>query len=203
MNDYAQPMSLYTTTPHLILASTSVYRRALLTRMGVRFQCIAPNVVEQPGYNEHPAATAQRLAATKALSIAQIYPQACVIGADQVACVEGKILSKPTTAAIASEQLHALSGRTAHFFTGVCVIHQEARYEDCNTTEVQLRDLSSEEIQRYLEKEHVLGCAGSFRAEGIGIGLFTSISTSDPTALIGLPLIATAELLRKVGFQIP
>ncbi len=191
----------------LVLASTSRYRRELLTRFTPSFRTLSPNVDETPLAAELPAALAIRLAAAKACAIAQGCPGALIIGSDQVADLDGHALGKPGTAAIACQQLAACSGRRVSFHTAVCVIDtREAhaqRRSGTDTTHVVFRNLHADEIARYVAAEQPLDCAGSFKAEGLGIALFERIEGSDPTGLIGLPLIVLARLLRASGIALP
>ena len=188
----------------LILASTSIYRRELLARLRVPFETARPEVDESPLPGESPQALAERLAVAKAGVIAQREPAAFVIGSDQVAELDGRPLGKPGTRDAALAQLGAMSGRAVQFRTAVCVQHadQAPRFA-IDTTTVRFRALSFAEIERYVDAEQPLDCAGSFKSEGLGITLFDAIETTDPTALIGLPLIATARLLREAGFVLP
>jgi septum formation protein len=190
--------------PRLILASTSIYRRELLERLRLPFETARPEVDENPRPGESPIALAERLAIAKAGAIAEREPTASVIGSDQVAELDGRPLGKPGTRDGALAQLGAMSGRAVHFRTAVCVRHGEhAPRLAIDTTTVRFRSLSFAEIERYVDAEQPLDCAGSFKSEGLGITLFDAIETIDPTALIGLPLIATARLLREAGFVLP
>jgi 7-methyl-GTP pyrophosphatase len=190
-----------------VLASTSRYRRELLGRLVADFRVVAPDVDETPRPGEAPAALAARLAEAKALAVARNHPDALVIGSDQVAELDGRPIGKPGTAERARAQLAASSGRTIAFHTAVCLA--DARVSPARVvgaldrTDVVFRTLSADEIARYVAREHPLDAAGSFKAEGAGIALFERIETTDPTALIGLPLIALARLLRDAGFTLP
>jgi septum formation protein len=191
----------------LVLASTSRYRRELLARIAPAFRCVAPAVDETAMPDEAPSALATRLAAAKATAVAVTCPGCIVIGSDQVASVAGRVLGKPGSAAAARDQLAASSGRSVDFMTAVCVIDTRGdgrRLQHAlDITHVRFRHLDGAEIARYVEREQALDCAGSFKAEGLGIALFERIDSTDPTALIGLPLIALATLLRGVGMTIP
>jgi septum formation protein len=188
----------------LILASTSIYRRELLARLRLPFETARPEVDECPLPGESPQALAERLAVAKAGVIARREPAAFVIGSDQVAELDGRPLGKPGTRDGALAQLGAMSGRAVQFRTAVCVRHaDQAPRLAIDTTTVRFRSLSLVEIERYVDAEQPLDCAGSFKSEGLGITLFDAIETDDPTALIGLPLIATARLLREAGFALP
>ncbi|HMB56026.1 MAG TPA: Maf family nucleotide pyrophosphatase [Arenimonas sp.] len=189
----------------LVLASTSIYRRALLTRLGLRFDVARPEVDETPLLNESPMAQAQRLAEAKARAVAERFRDAWVIGSDQVAELNGQSLGKPGGFERAADQLAAASGQRVHFHTAVSVFRNSDRrtMRFCDLTVVQFRTLASADIERYLHAEQPYDCAGSFKSEGLGISLFESIESRDPTALIGLPLIALAKALRQAGFTLP
>jgi septum formation protein len=190
----------------LVLASTSRYRRELLARLTPNFRCVAPDVDENPLAHESPAALAGRLALAKAQAVAAKSPGAIVIGSDQSADLDGRPLGKPHSVENARAQLAACSGRTIAFHTGICVIDSRAakpRIESAqDTTRVHFRELDAGTIARYVEREHPLDCAGSFKCEGLGIALFDRIESNDPTALIGLPLIALCKLLRELGIAV-
>lgn len=187
----------------LVLASTSRYRRELLQRLGLPFDCARPEVDETPLNNEAPLALATRLAATKAVEVACRHPGAWVIGSDQVADLNGQPLGKPGTVEAACAQLTAMSGQTVHFHTAVCLSRDGASFTATDLTEVRFRALEPDEIARYVATEQPLDCAGSFKCEGLGISLFDAIDNRDPTALIGLPLITLCGLLRRAGFAVP
>lgn len=188
----------------LILASTSPYRRELLDRLRLPFDIARPEVDERALPGEAPLDLALRLSAAKAATIAARDPSALVIGSDQVAELEGQALGKPGNRDAALAQLGAMSGRAVLFRTGVCVQRAgEAPKIAMDTTTVRFRALGYAEIERYVDAEQPFDCAGSFKSEGFGITLFDAIETADPTALIGLPLIATARLLREAGFVLP
>lgn len=192
-------------TSRLILGSTSRYRANLLRRLGIDFTQRAPNVDEQELADEPAAARALRLARAKAEAVAQGQNNVVVIGSDQVAALAGNILHKPGNIERAHAQLRASSGHAVVFHTAVCACDTRAgqTYTHTDHTTVYFRDLQDAEIQRYLEREQPLDCAGSFKCEGLGIALFTRIETRDPTALIGLPLIALAQILRDCGIELP
>lgn len=188
----------------LILASTSVYRRDLLSRLRLPFETAGPETDETPLPGETPTQVALRLSEAKARAVATALPGACVIGSDQVAELDGHSLGKPGDRAAAIRQLTGMSGREVLFRTGLCVVTPDgAAHALLDTTTVRFRVLSDAEIQRYVDAEQPYDCAGSFKSEGLGIGLFDAIESSDPTALIGLPMIATARLLRQAGYQVP
>jgi septum formation protein len=195
--------------PPLILASTSRYRRELLGRLGLKFSCIAPGADEAAQPGERPASLVARLAMLKAAAVALKHPQAWVIGSDQVAVLaagsEESMLGKPGTAAHCIEQLQRCSGREVAFLTAVAVLKQDdnARFEFTDTTRVMFRVLEPAAIQRYVDRETPLDCAGGFKSEGLGIALCESIDSADPTALIGLPLIRLSAVLRGAGFELP
>lgn len=189
----------------LILASTSRYRADLLARLRLPFDIQAPAVDETATDQEPPEKLAPRLARAKAEAVAALHPQAWVLGSDQAAACRGRLLGKPGSREAACEQLAWMSGRPAAFVTALALTqHGRPRpLTDMDVTVVRLRRLSSEEIERYVDAEQPLDCAGSFKAEGLGISLFEEIQSRDPTGLIGLPLIATARLLRKAGYRLP
>lgn len=188
----------------LLLASGSRYRAELLARLGLDFQAEAPDVDESAQSGEGPQAMALRLAALKADAVHVRTPSAWVIGSDQVADCGGRILGKPLSLATARRQLLAASGRAVDFHTAVCVSGPDGfRHTHCDLTRVSFRMLDEATVERYLAREPALDCAGSFKAEGLGITLFESIDARDPTALVGLPLIALAAILRQAGFELP
>jgi septum formation protein len=185
--------------PVLILASTSPYRRMLLERLRLPFEVLPPEVAEDALPGESPIDRARRLSLVKARDVAGRHPDAVVIGSDQVAALGSRVLDKPGDAATCREQLAALSGGTAHFFTG-CAVGNEVHVD---TTSVVFRRLTTQEIARYVEAERPFDCAGGFKVEALGISLFERIESSDPTALIGLPLIWLARALRAKGLPVP
>jgi septum formation protein len=187
----------------LVLASTSPYRRELLERLRIPFETARPDVDEVPLPGEAPATQADRLAVEKARAVARRKPQAWVIGADQVAEIDGLVLGKPGSFERAADQLAAASGRRVVFHTAACLVRDSRLVRLVDRTEVRFRALAAQEIERYLHAEQPYDCAGSFKCEGLGISLFESIETSDPTALVGLPLIGLAKALRQVGFVLP
>jgi MAF protein len=189
--------------PKLVLASTSPFRRELLARLGLPFETAAPDVDEQRQDQEPPRALVQRLAEAKARAVAERFPDALIIGSDQVACLDGQVLGKPGTRERAIEQLQAASGREVVFETGLC-LYDAARDQAqvcCETYRVRFRELSDAEIAGYLEHEQPFGCAGSFKSEGLGIALFEEMEGANPTSLIGLPLIRLTALLRGAGLD--
>jgi septum formation protein len=193
-----------TAQPVVILASTSAYRASLLRRLLDRFEQASPGTDEEPLPGEAPAARATRLAEAKARAVAVTRPGAVVIGSDQVADLDGIVLDKPGTVHAAHKQLAASSGREVIFHTAVCVMDARGNaFVHVDETRVHFRTLSTHDIERYVERERPLDCAGSFKCEGLGIALFERIVNEDPTALIGLPLIATCSLLRDAGIALP
>lgn len=192
------------TPPRLILASSSPYRRALLERLGVAFEVLAPGVEEGAQSGELPVDGALRLALAKAEAVAQREPRALVIGSDQVAAASGGVLGKTGSAAGARAQLAALSGERARFFTACALLGPGGiRLTHVDTTTVRFRRLSAAEIERYVQREQPLDCAGSFKVESLGIALLESVESEDPTGLIGLPLIWLAAALRTAGCTVP
>jgi len=189
----------------LILASSSKYRRMLLQRFGIPFDCQSPEIDESPLPGESPVELVARLATQKAEAVSRKNPQAIVIGSDQMAVFNRQIVGKPGSYAAALEQLTGFSGQLVEFLTAVSVQshHIHFREQHTDSTRVLFRDLEREEIERYLQQEKPFDCAGAFKAESLGIVLFESISSEDPTALVGLPLIRTAAMLRRAGIKLP
>lgn len=189
----------------IVLASTSRYRAALLRRIVPGFEQTGPDVDERELPGEEPQARARRLAVAKAEAVAATHPDAIVIGSDQVAARGVLLLHKPGNLENARAQLRAASTNAVDFFTAVCVIeaHAGKREQATDHTRAVFRALTDPEIERYLARERPLDCAGSFKVEGAGIALLERIETTDPTALIGLPLIALARMLRELGASLP
>lgn len=189
----------------LVLGSTSRYRRELLARLALPFDTAAPNVDESPRPGEAPRALALRLALAKAQDVAARQPGAIVIGSDQVADLAGEPLGKPGTHARATAQLARMSGQTVVFHTAVAVVCPACGFAqtDLAPVTVRFRPLDAATIERYLRAEQPYDCAGSAKSEGLGIALLEAIESDDPTALIGLPLIRTARLLRAAGLTLP
>ena len=187
----------------LVLGSTSAYRRALLARLGIPFEVAAPDLDEAALPGESPAATALRLSEAKARAVAARYPDAVVIGSDQVADCDGRAIGKPGDRGTAIRSLTELSGRTVVFHTGVALV--DAASGRCQREIVAVtsvfRTLTLSEIETYLDREAPYDCAGAVKSEALGIVLFDSITASDPTALIGLPLIALSRMLRNEGID--
>lgn len=188
----------------LVLASTSRYRRALLAQLGLPFETAAPATDETPGADEAPVATALRLAEAKARSVAPRFPDALIIGSDQVADCEGRAVGKPLDHTDAVAQLAMLSGRTVVFHTGLALF--DAAAGRCQTAMVDVRstfrDLAREEIETYLRRDQPYDCAASVKSDALGIVLFVRIESDDPTALVGLPLIRLTDMLRAAGVPI-
>ena len=188
----------------LILGSTSPYRRELMLRLRLPFEVVSPDVDETPLASESPRALALRLALAKAQAVALRHPQAVVIGSDQVADLDGEPLGKPGTHARATEQLQRMRGKTVVFHTAVAVVCLETGFSqvDLAQANVKFRNLGDAEIERYLRAETPYDCAGSAKSEGLGIALLESIDSDDPTALVGLPLIRTCQMLRAAGVEV-
>lgn len=187
----------------LILASTSPYRRELLGRLGLPFITANPQTDESPLPGESPEALALRLSEKKARAVAADYPDALIIGSDQVAVANGHIYGKPGTHEAAVRQLQELSGQTVNFFTGLCLLDSESGEAVVRgiPTLVTFRTLKTPEIENYLQREPAYNCAGSAKSEGLGIALLQSMRGDDPNALVGLPLIALCDMLRQHGIS--
>ena len=188
----------------LILGSTSPYRRELMQRLRVPFDVVAPDVDESPRPQEAPADLARRLALAKAHAVAARFPEAVVIGSDQVADLDGEPLGKPGTHERATGQLRRMRGNTVIFQTALAVVCRQSGFEqvDLAPVNVRFRPLSDEEIEAYLLAELPYDCAGSAKSEGLGIALLESIDSDDPTALVGLPLIRTCRMIRAAGVKV-
>lgn len=193
------------TTPSLVLASSSPWRRELLARLGLPFECASPDIDEIPQRDEAAPALVERLARRKAQALAHQFPEHLIIGSDQVATLDGAILGKPGTHDRACEQLALCSGRIVTFHTGLALHSPADGTTDSlvETFRVHFRNLSDDTIDRYLRLEQPYGCAGSFRMEGLGIALFTRLEGRDPNTLIGLPLIALIDILQRHGVTVP
>ena len=189
---------------NLILGSTSAYRRDLLARLHIPFEVAAPDVDETPLPGEAPHALAERLALAKARVVAVRFPHAVVIGSDQVADLNGQSLGKPGTHDKAVAQLRQMRGQTVVFQTAVAVVCLDTGFEQSSLAAVRtkFRDLTDDEIESYLQLEKPYDCAGSAKSEGLGIALLDAIYSDDPTALIGLPLIRTCQMLRAAGMAL-
>lgn len=189
----------------LVLASTSSYRQKQLCQLTEDFLCIAPKVDETAKPGEYARQLSCRLALAKARAVATSCPQAAlIIGADQTAALDEEILGKPLSEENAFQQLARCSGKTVSFYSGLCVLNNTSKEALCDSivTEVRFRDLSEKEISAYLARENVLDCAGSFKCEGLGITLFEEIKSTDPSALIGLPLIQLNRFLLHFGLNV-
>jgi MAF protein len=188
----------------LVLGSTSPYRKRLLERLGLSFETASPAVDESPRPGESPQQLVLRLAEAKARAVGKQIPGSLVIGSDQVACVEDKVLGKPGDRVRAIEQLTSLSGRHVAFLTGLCLYNSEADRIQllCEPFGVQFRELTPEQIAHYVDRERPFDCAGSFRSEGLGIALFERMIGDDPNALIGLPLIRLVDMLAREGVSV-
>lgn len=192
--------------PHrLILASTSPYRRDLLKKLGLSFECAAPGIDESRHRNESAHALASRLAQEKAAAIAEQRDEGLIIGSDQVAALEGILIGKPGSREAAIDQLLRASGRTVDFHTAICVTQAETGTTRTlvDLCRVTFRSLTQDQIKRYLDADQPYDCAGSFKSEGLGISLMERIEGNDPNALVGLPLINLIRLLDSFGVQIP
>ncbi|MDI9277826.1 nucleoside triphosphate pyrophosphatase [Pantoea sp. EABMAA-21] len=187
----------------LILASTSPFRQALLSKLGLPFIAVAPDCDETPQSNETAPQLVQRLALAKAQALAARFPQSWIIGSDQVCVLDGNITGKPHTVENACRQLAVASGKVITFYTGLALIQPQTAQQQvvCEPFNVHFRHLSQAEIRHYVEKEQPLNCAGSFKSEGMGICLFERLEGRDPNTLIGLPLIALNKMLIKVGIN--
>jgi septum formation protein len=188
----------------VVLGSSSRYRRELMERLRIPFSVAVPDVDETPHAGETPRNLALRLALAKAHAVAQLHPEAVVIGSDQVADLAGQPLGKPGEHARAVQQLRQMRGKTVIFQTALAVVCLSTGFEQVDLAEVRVvfRDLSDEEIEAYLQAEKPYDCAGSAKSEGLGIALLESIDNDDPTALVGLPLIRTSRLLRQAGIKL-
>jgi septum formation protein len=191
-------------TPPLVLASTSPYRKELLARLGLPFETVSPDADETPLHGETPPETALRLAEAKARAVRQRFPDALIIGSDQVAHIGGETFGKPGSHEKAAAQLRRLSGQSVDFVTGLCLLDaatDTARRVNV-VTRVHFRPLSESLIDNYLRAERPYNCAGSAKSEGLGIALIARLECDDPTALVGLPLIALCDLLADAGHPV-
>ena len=188
----------------LVLASTSTYRRELLERLQIPFQTAAPDVDETPLSGESAERTSWRLSREKAQAVTSNYPDALVIGSDQVALLEGQQMGKPLTHDNAVHQLRAMRGKTVIFYTALTLLNSRSgeMQTEIEETRVSFRELSDDEIENYLHKEQPYHCAGSAKSEGLGIALISRIEGNDPNALVGLPLIRLVGMLKNQGFLI-
>lgn len=187
----------------LVLGSSSPYRKELLERLGVPFECVSADIDESRHEGETPEALCVRLAREKALKVKSMVGEAIVIGSDQVAVLGEKILGKPHTHERAIEQLSSMQGHTVYFLTALCIIGEKGEiFETMVPTIVTMKKLSVKTIENYLDREQPFNCAGSAKIEKLGIALMKEVRSTDPTALIGLPLIETVNLLAKAGLEI-
>jgi septum formation protein len=192
--------------PSLVLASTSRYRRAQLEQLGLAFTCQAPGVDEAAATppDSPPREIARALARAKAEAVAEgLGPEVVVLGGDQICVHEGTVLGKPGSVDRAWAQLLRLQGRSHLLITALCVAAGERRIEHQDVTELDMRSLSEEEIQRYVAADHPIDCAGSYKLESLGVTLFDAIRSEDHSAITGLPLLAVSRILRELGFQLP
>lgn len=198
-----EPSSSQASTTGLVLASSSRWRRKLLDRLQLPYQCYSPDIDETPHSGETPHALVHRLALSKANAVAHHFPHHCIIGSDQVAVFEGDILGKPHTEAKARANLSRFSGQRVTFLTGLALLDTRHQRHQVHVEpfEVVFRHLSTQEIENYVAKEQPLDSAGSFRMEGLGIALFEKLEGRDPNALVGLPLIALCDMLRQAGLD--
>jgi MAF protein len=190
----------------ILLASSSPYRRDLLSRLGVQFEWLPPEADELPLPGELPEVLVARLARDKAQSLARVRPGALIVGSDQVAVLpDGTVLSKPGDHASARRELRLCSGREVRFVTGLCVLDTAVGRAQIDVIEcaIRFRELADAEIERYLLADRPYDCAGAFRSEGMGVSLLHGMSLTDPTALVGLPLIRLAAMLREAGVSVP
>ncbi len=189
----------------IILASASPYRKALLARLFDDFNCESPAICESPKNNETAKCLALRLAIEKAQQVGKHHQTGIIIGSDQAAECNDQILGKPGNRHNAQQQLRQMRGHTVRFYTGLCVLNAATKQSAQETVQyaVRFRDLSDSEIEQYLDKEQAFDCAGSFKSEAFGISLVAEMSGTDPTALIGLPLICLCKLLRELGVALP
>lgn len=189
--------------PNLVLASTSPYRRMLLEKLGIPFECAAPEVDETPQPGESPRHLVMRLAKEKAQSLAARYPAHLIIGSDQVCVLDGEITGKPHTEENACQQLLRARGTIVTFYTGLALYNSATGHlqTECEPFDVHFRHLSEQEIVDYVRRERPLNCAGSFKSEGLGIALFDKLDGRDPNTLVGLPLIALCQMLRREEYN--
>ena len=189
----------------LVLASTSPFRQQILRNLNIDFEIDSPEVNEQALENEHPYELVKRLAKTKAMAVAARHPHALIIGSDQVAVLNDKVMGKPHTHENALKQLMAASGNQVEFFTGLCLYNSATQHTQvtCVPFTVYFRQLSKEQIERYLKQDQPYNSAGSFKSEGLGITLFEKLEGDDPNTLIGLPVIELVRMLRNEGIELP
>lgn len=189
----------------LLLASTSRYRRTLLERLGVPFRVRAPEVDEDAfkSLALRPRELAERLAFEKVGSLTSLEPQATIIGSDQLVAFEGRVLGKPGSVERAIDQLQSLSGRSHELVTAVVVWHRGSTWRHTDIATLTMRELTRDELERYVRADEPIDCAGSYKLEQHGVSLFVSIVSADHSAITGLPLIALTSILREIGYRIP
>ncbi|MCP3869997.1 MAG: septum formation inhibitor Maf [Gammaproteobacteria bacterium] len=189
----------------LVLGSTSRYRKQLLERLGIDFTTASPSIDESAREGEKPEALVVRLAESKARAAGSSFPDSLIIGSDQVACIEGRMLGKPGTHKAAIAQLKKAAGKRVTFYTGLCLLNTAtgAVQTVSEPFHVHFRPLTASQIENYLSKEQPYDCAGSFKSEGLGISLFERLEGDDPNALIGLPLIRLIDMLASEGISVP
>ncbi len=189
----------------IVLASSSAYRKLLLHRLGLKFTTASPQIDEKRHAGEKAADLVTRLACAKAERVAMDFPQALIIGSDQVACIEDQIFGKPGDRESAISQLQQASGRCVTFYTGLCLLNSRTgeRQQTCEPFQVFFRKLCRSKIERYLDAEEPYDCAGSFKSEGLGISLFERLQGNDPNTLIGLPLIQLVSMLELESVNVP
>lgn len=194
-----------TNTPALLLASSSPFRRQLLDKLGLDFIHQSPDIDESRLTGESPVQLVMRLAREKARALADVHPDTLIIGSDQVAVIGDQVLGKPGTREKAMEQLSAASGQRVTFLTGLCLLNTASGRTQvaCDPFHVQFRTLRPQQIERYVDAEQPLNCAGSFKSEGLGIVLFKALEGRDPNTLVGLPLILLTEFLAAEGISLP
>jgi len=192
-------------TRQIVLASSSPYRRELLSRLNIPFDVQSPDIEETPLNDENPAEMVQRLSVAKADALRQSFPDALIIGSDQCVVLKGKIIGKPGSYEVAYKQLQAASGSHEKVLTGLCLLDAKTgiKWQDVVDYDIIFRQLDSDEINRYLQFEKPYDCAGSLKAESLGMTLLKRMRGNDPTALIGLPLIRLSEMLRAAGLKLP
>lgn len=202
---FAAAFPMGTVMRPLVLASSSPYRRELLQRLQLPFISHSPSVNEHPLPDESPQELVRRLATAKACALRHKFLQHLIIGSDQVAELDGRIIGKPGTRDRAIAQLMAFSGRSLTFHTGLCLLDSASQslQVDCVPFTVHFRELKRPEIERYIDQETPLDCAGSFKSEGLGISLFRATEGADATSLVGLPLIRLCDMLRTAGVRLP
>jgi len=192
------------TSTQLVLGSTSPFRKEILNKLGLPFDTAAPDIDESPLENETPAQLVLRLAEQKARAVSDTYPEHLIIGSDQVAVIDNKILGKPHTHERAVEQLTNASGKTVRFYTGLCLYNSatDVAQSEVVPFDIVFRELNTSQIENYLQKEKPYNCAGSFKSEALGITLFEKLLGDDPNALIGLPLIRLIAMLENQGMHV-